>query len=373
MNRAKVMVSRASCRRWAGQGFRTDQIVAGFVHPGETMATRYPIGQNVAQVTTLLQISPERVLRRAGLSASLVSNEDLAVSAEMFFRIWEAVRLEANRPDLELQLAMTYAHGPFLPPIFAFSCADTLELGLRRLADFKPLIGPISLEIKRSDHQVRVELRPVDPSLSMPTSLGLFELLYMTECARTFTGTHVMPVETSLPSPTPIERACVDFLGKMPAFTDTVSLTFSADDADLPLVTRSASLWQALEPKFLEELENRLGRATMSSRIKKALVEALPGGATSVDDMARRLHVSKRSLQRRLSEEGTSFQALLNETRFQMSERYLRDSSLSIPEISYLLGFRDTSSFFRAFHGWTGSTPGDFRSMDTKPTESRLH
>ena len=337
------------------------------------MASRYPIGQNVAQVATLLKISPERVLRRAGLSASLVGDDDLSVSAEMFFRVWEALRLEADRPDMEMQLAMAYAHGPFLPPIFAFSCAETLERGLRRLADFKPLIGPISLEITRPANQVRVDLRPVDPALSMPSSLGLFELLYMTECARTFTGTHVIPVETSLSAPMLIERPCGEFLGQRPTFTDTVSLAFLAEDADLPLVTRSASLWQALEPKFLEQLEDRSGTATMSGRIKKALVEALPGGTTSIEDMAKRLHVSKRSLQRRLSEEGTSFQQLLNETRFKMSERYLRDSSLSIPEISFLLGFRDTSSFFRAFHGWTGSTPGDFRSMEAKSAGTRLH
>ena len=45
-----------------------------------------------------------------------------------------------------------------------------------------------------------------------------------------------------------------------------------------------------------------------------------------------------------------------------MSQRYLRASALSVPEISYLLGFRDTSSFFQAFQGWTGLTPGDFRN-----------
>ena len=116
-----------------------------------------------------------------------------------------------------------------------------------------------------------------------------------------------------------------------------------------------------------------MGTATMSGQIKRALVEVLPGGSTSVEDMARRLHVSKRSLQRRLSEEGTNFQELLNETRCEMSEHYLRDSKLSIPEISYLLGFRDTSSFFRAFHSWTGSTPGDFRAMGSKPAGSQLH
>jgi AraC-like DNA-binding protein len=120
-------------------------------------------------------------------------------------------------------------------------------------------------------------------------------------------------------------------------------------------------------------METRMGTATMAAKIKRTLTEVLPGGSTNIEDMAKRLNVSKRSLQRRLGEEGTSFQELLNETRYDMSHRYLKDSGLSVPEISYLLGFRDTSSFFRAFHGWTGMTPGDYRSSDVEAHGQRLN
>ncbi len=332
------------------------------------MATRYPLGNNMKQMGTLLGISPERVLRRAGLSASLV-DDNLSVSAEMFFRIWDAMYAEADRPEVIMELAMSYAHGPFLPPIFAFSSADTLALGLGRLADFKPLIGPVILEVSRPGGQLRLEMRASEPGLSLPASMGLFELLYITECARTFTGTHIIPAATSLPAPLAIDAACTEYLGGAPQVTGLLSLTFAAEDADRVLITRSRSLWETLEPGFLNQLAERMGPATMSGRIKKALAEALPGGTVSIDDMAQRLNISKRSLQRRLSEEGTNYQELLNATRLEMSERFLKGSALSVPEISYLLGFRDTSSFFRAFHGWTGMTPGDFRATDL----TRLH
>ena len=75
---------------------------------------------------------------------------------------------------------------------------------------------------------------------------------------------------------------------------------------------------------------------------RAALLYGKPGGSASVDDMARQLNLSKRSLQRRLSEEGTSFQKFLDETRFEMSDRYLKETELSVPEISYLLGFCET-------------------------------
>ena len=272
-----------------------------------------------------------------------------------------------------MDLAMTYAHGPFVPPIFAFSCAETLALGLERLADFKPLIGPIRMAITRPDGQLRIEMRPAEDGIVVSAHLGLFELLYITECARTFTGTNVTPVATTLSGELDVDEDSQAYLGNAPKVAGIVSLTFAAEDADLPLITRSESLWETLEPGFQEQLKERVGTATLSGRVKHALAEALPGGSTSIDDMARRLNVSKRSLQRRLSEEGTNYQNLLNETRFEMSERYLKNSDLSVPEISYLLGFRDTSSFFRAFHGWTGTTPGDFRLGEVNEPETRLN
>lgn len=337
------------------------------------MAAHYPIGRSLQQTSTLLGIKSEQVLRRVGLSPSLANLPDLTVPADMFFRLWDAVVAEAARPNVEMDLAMSYAHGPFLPPIFAFSCADTLALGLARLADFKPLIGPIQIEVMRDDLGLKVSMRPSEPHLTIPPSMALFELLYITECARCFSGTPVTPVQTSLPGPLQVDADAAGFLGQAPRATGALSLTFSHEDADRPLITRSPALWDTLEPGFQEQLQDQMGTATMAGRIKKTLAETLPGGASSVEDMAKRLNVSKRSLQRRLSEEGTSFQELLSQTRFEMSELYLDDGGLSVPEISFLLGFRDTSSFFRAFQGWTGMTPGDYRATKSAGQEAQLH
>ena len=277
------------------------------------MTTKYPIGSYLRQAGALLNISPERVLRRAGLSTTLVNDNEIVVAAETYLNLWDALCLEAGRPGVEMDLAMAYAHGPFIPAVFAFSCAETLGLGLSRLSDFKPLIGPFKMDVTHTEQQLTVSICPSDPGLSMSASMGLFELLYITECARTFTGTSVSPTAASLPGPHRLDAASINYLGKRPKVGQVVSLTFSKEDARLPLITRSSSLWETLEPDFTEQLEDRTGTATMSGRIKHALAETLPGGSTSVEGMARRLNISKRSLQRRLSEEGTSFQELLNE------------------------------------------------------------
>jgi AraC-like DNA-binding protein len=76
-----------------------------------------------------------------------------------------------------------------------------------------------------------------------------------------------------------------------------------------------------------------------------------------------RLAVSTRTLQRRLNAENTSFQLLLNRTREQLARHYLKGSTMSGAEISFLLGFEDPNSFFRAFHSWTGETPEQARTL----------
>ena len=93
--------------------------------------------------------------------------------------------------------------------------------------------------------------------------------------------------------------------------------------------------------------------APMIDRVRNALLELLPSGRGSIEDVARQLAMSRRTLQRRLQGEGTSFQIVLNGLREELANHYLQNSTMSGAEISYLLGFSDPNSFFRAFHAWS--------------------
>ena len=80
-----------------------------------------------------------------------------------------------------------------------------------------------------------------------------------------------------------------------------------------------------------------------------------------MEDIARDLHTSPRTLQRRLQEAGSSFQRVLDEARHQMARYYLGNSVLELNEAAYLLGYEDANSFARAFRGWEGMPPGHWR------------
>lgn len=96
-------------------------------------------------------------------------------------------------------------------------------------------------------------------------------------------------------------------------------------------------------------------------RVREHLFECLPAGEASADTVAERMGLSRRTLQRRLADEGQVFKDIVQEVREELSRHYLHNTELSYGEIAFLVGYDDTSSFFRAFNRWTGTTPEGMR------------
>jgi AraC-like DNA-binding protein len=96
-------------------------------------------------------------------------------------------------------------------------------------------------------------------------------------------------------------------------------------------------------------------------QVKTKLVDHLPSGAITEKDIADLLNMSLRSLQRKLEEKGYTYKQLLEETRRELAEQYIRNSRLSLGEITYMLGFSELSNFSRAFKRWTGKSPQHYR------------
>ncbi|MCA9539416.1 MAG: helix-turn-helix transcriptional regulator [Myxococcales bacterium] len=80
-----------------------------------------------------------------------------------------------------------------------------------------------------------------------------------------------------------------------------------------------------------------------------------------MEDIARRLGMGKRTLQRRLGAEDTTYQKVLQQTRESLARHHLARTRLAAAEIAFLLGFEEPNSFYRAFHDWTGMTPDTAR------------
>ena len=107
--------------------------------------------------------------------------------------------------------------------------------------------------------------------------------------------------------------------------------------------------------KISEQYLRRIDTPPISHRVRRLIQQGLPSGELSQDEIARRLNRSISALS-----EGTSYKALLEQTREQLAKAYLSEGEHSLAQVSYLLGFSDQANFTRAFKRWTGSTPTEF-------------
>jgi AraC-like DNA-binding protein len=329
-------------------------------------ATRFSVQPSWKVLITDLGVNPALVLRLAGLPADLFARKEASLSPADYFRLWHGLEQAAGTDVLPLRIGQHIAVEAFDPPIFASLCSANLNTALQRLAQFKKLIGPLTLTVEITAHQTCVTLDCYGNDEPIPRSLGAAELVFLTQLARLGTRKRMVPLRVELVE-LPDERGPYqEYFGVRLSPGSANRLAFSATDARQPFLTENAAMWDFFEAGLSEKLSDLDSEASMKERVRSALKEMLPAGQSSIEEATNRLAMSKRSLQRRLSEESSSYQEVLNATRRELAHYYLSRSSASLVEIAFLLGFQDGNSFIRAFRGWTGQTPGEYRTSSMK-------
>jgi AraC-like DNA-binding protein len=139
-------------------------------------------------------------------------------------------------------------------------------------------------------------------------------------------------------------------------------LSFGPIDCELSLVTADPYLSRFLI-KYHDDasMKRHPNESPLRIRIENAMMTRLPHGTASIGTIAIDLGMSARTLSRRLADEGLTFSSILEELRSVLAYRYLQNTSLSISEIAWLLGYAEVSSFAHAFQRWTGSSPTSMR------------
>ena len=323
----------------------------------------FALGCNWRTVLKDLGIEPSVVLRRAGLPLDLLSRPDTRVSTETYFRFWEALEHAADDPLFPIRLVQNASAESFMPPVFAAMCSPNLEIALQRLSTYKRLIAPVRLQVDQQPDSVTMSMEWLDATVVPPASLLAVDIVFTVHLARTATREHIEPLNVVSSQRLHPASAYRDYLGVEVQEGQHLAMTFARTDAERPFLTANDFTWQAFEPGFRRQLARLEESRSVPERVRAALFEALPVGQSSTASVARRLSMSKRTLQRRLSDAGTTFQALLNATREELARHYLSNTSLSCKEISFLLGFEEPTSFYRAFNDWTGHTPEHHRQL----------
>lgn len=320
-------------------------------------AQRYTMDKQWRSILQLLGLNEQAVLSRARLPIDLLGQANFSLDANEYFRLWQAIdeMLSSNRPA-PLILAEAIRFDMFSPPLMAAACSPDFVTCVARLQEFKPLIGPLVFDIASTEHELSITIRSVIPGSKLHTFVVASEFVFLTGLIRHSTGnSRIRPLRIESCEPL-VHDEFTEYFGVRPKRGDENRIVFAASDARLHFQTENESLWNFFEPELRRRLEELDVDATFAARVRACLMELLPQGKSSIEDVAERLCVSKRTLQRRLSDEETRYQQVLNHSRELLARHYLTSSNMTSAEISFLLGYDEPSSFSRAFHVWTGMT-----------------
>ena len=311
-----------------------------------------------------LGVAPQDLLRQTQLPLDLFSQPDPALTVTEYFDFWRGLEtLLCGDPTFPLRVAQSVTVEAFSPAIFACICSDNLNLALRRLAHYKPLIGPLRLDVSATDHQTAIALGELPGQPPLPPSLVATELTFLVHLARLATRDRIIPLKVQSMVNIPGAEEFEAFFGVPITEGAFDGVVFSAADAQKPFLTSNAGMWSIFEPVLQKRMQDLETDSMFRDRVRACLMEILASGDCAMADVAKRLAISPRTLQRRLQDEDTSFKQELSNLRAELANHYLIHTSYSSAEISFLLGYSEPSSFFRAFHIWTGKTPDAVREM----------
>ena len=300
-----------------------------------------------------------RVLIEAHQPEDLFSRREIMLSKAEFFSLIESAGRQAAE-GAALRITTEEGIETFSPPIFAAYCSSNAEGFIARFAHYIRLVGPLRYQVTRRDGQVEMEIRGVEDDDRIADFWAEIELAFIVCLIRRATRVEVKPVSVTMRHRCE-DNALLEFLGCEVAEGERIVLTMREEDMLLPFVSRNDSMWQYIEPELRRRLSEMEVDDSTAARVRSALVELLPAGKTTVDDVASKLCMSRRTLQRKLTDEQTTFQQQLNATRLLLAKNYLKNSERTSDDIAFLLGYEDTTSFLRAFNVWTGMSITEYK------------
>jgi AraC-like DNA-binding protein len=320
-------------------------------------------GSNFAKLEEL-GVSPSAVLRRAALSPGLANQPRILLSTGELFALWRAIGEVSANPAIGLLLGTETRTERFNPVSLAALSSENFGTAVDQMARYKQLTCPEEIAQKKDGGEWRIQFRWLLADEVEPPNLIESCFAWVLSIARHGTGTRLAPLRVEFAQARAHARTIERHFGCSVEYgTGRNAIVFRSADAQRPFVTRNAELLAMLAPQFEEELKQENGDANFVERVRNVVQQKLTGRRPTIEDIADALHISSRTLQRRLQDQGSSFQRVLEDARHQLARHYLNNSVLELNEAAYLLGYEDANSFVRAFRTWEGIPPARWREQ----------
>jgi AraC-like DNA-binding protein len=299
----------------------------------------------------------------AGLETVALSDPDSRFPTEKVSLLWELAVARSGNATIGLVKSNIVRAASF--DVVAYTMMSSPHL-LGILESLNRYVGIVSdaasIVISEDDEGYRMILELFGGGRPVPRQRFEFDLMIILSFCRWVTNRDLGPLALELRFPPPADLRPYQDAFQCPLRFNAAAnaLLFARADVLAPLPTAHPLLAEVLQ-RFATERLQRLDHLQTSSRARAAIIRRLPAGEPRRTEVAAVLEISERVLQRRLQTEGTSFQRLLDDTRRELAQQYLGQTDVSLADATYLLGFGDRSSFFRACRRWFGTSPRRYR------------
>ena len=304
------------------------------------------------------------IFERAGLNPSRLEEPSARYRYTSVRLLWELAIEESGDPCFALTAATQWHPSNFHGLGYAWLASSSLKEAMERLIRYFRVVTTDPEELTLTEHKDEYVFA-IDSSQVAYRALDVeydFLLLLLVDACRLSAGEEfsMRGVKLQRPVLDCAERYERFFATRVEFDAPRYAISFDKATLERHLPTGNAELGRAND-QVIQAYLARLNRSDVVMRAKVALLEHLPSGQVSEEVVAQALNMSLRTMQRKLRDETTSYKELLEETRRDLAQEYVRNPHVAIGEITYLLGFSEPSSFSRAFRRWTGRSPTEFR------------
>ncbi len=302
-----------------------------------------------------------------GLDPAAPPSAEQHLAAESYFELWQAAMQLVQDASFPVRVGASFELESLEAFGFLAMSCETLRDAYERTARVRSLYNVGSRwELTLIDDHMRMVWMPwpIDVRSELARrSVNEYQVAEMLASICQMTQRRMVPrriaFRHSAPRDVSVHR---ELLGRAPEF----DASFDGFDAELgwleePLRGKNPKLSAYFEKQCERLREAFATDPAFTALVRQRLAASMKGGVVSMGEVARSLGTSPRSLHRRLSDEGTRFNDLLDQVRREFAEQYLARPRLAVTEVAYLVGFNDASAFFKAFRRWTGVTPSEYR------------
>jgi len=320
-------------------------------------------------------VDVEALFRDAGLDFTRLNDPSGRFAIDDVSALWEMAVARSGNIHLGLSRELAVTYGKLGVVGYAMMACPTLLAALQLLVRYMNVVSNAATFALTEDAAgYWFALGHLGGDRPVPRQRVEFGMLTMLSFCSWITGRefHAVAVEFVYPEPAD-SRPHVEAFGCPVHFGRPANRALlRRDELEFGLSARDPAM-AALHARLVEEELERLEGAQTSHRVRQVLATRVSSTGPRRQDIAAALNISDRTLRRRLQAEGTSFQHLLDDTRRELTQQYLRTPRHSLRHVAELVGFEDQSNLFRACKRWFGESPGRYRARFNVAAERDVH